>query len=363
MIRAIVLAASLACAAASSSIAAESAEEEALLARLADAPEDAEARFELGRAYFERRLDRAAEFQLRQALADALSPVSAAEARQLLAALQRRRRWIVSFDSALLPDRGADGLDAAASDGSGFGVAAVASAEHRAPIGEATRLSVQAAGFGRLFESADLNDATATVLAGPLWLLEGDDLWSLRAFAQSRWVANAKELDSIGVELATRRSLSGRLRGFARATVREADYVLDARDGLHAGADADLVRYGPSGRFERVFGAVFRAEATARSQRFWQARLGVGAYRETGFGLGIYVEPFLVGTEYDGPDPGSGIVRTDTELGGRLRVVKRDWRLWSAAPYIELEARRVESTIARFEGTSEGLVLGFTRTF
>src|SRR5690606_4702085 len=99
----------------------------------------------------------------------------------------------------------------------------------------------------------DFHDATAPVLAGPLWLLEGDDLWSVRAFAQSRWFGQEREHDSLGVELATRRSLSNRLRAFARATVREADYALDARDGVHAGVDGDLTRFGPSGRFERAF--------------------------------------------------------------------------------------------------------------
>ncbi|GEM_PF-4916128 len=332
-----------------------------LRARLADAPGDAEARLDLARIYFEEHEDRAAEFNLRQALADRLSPDSAAEARDLLAALQRRRLWILTGDFSVAPSVRASEVSGAAK--SGLGISASGSVERRQPIGESLRLSLEAQAYGADYEGIAFDEYVVTGFAGPMLLQRGDDLVSLRGLVQRQWYGGARNFDAVGVELAGRRSFGDRVRLVSALTVRDIDHRFDVRDGWDAALGADLQRFGPSGRFERLFAFTRRRQAEASSQAYWFVRAGAGAYREFPYGVGLYLEPSAAVQAFDGADPPTGLERTDWLLTGRARIIKRDWRLFGSAPFLALEVTRRESSVDLYDGTDTAIRAGFTRTF
>ena len=333
-------------------------DEGALLSVLAVDPANGEARFRLGRLYYEQRRDRAADFQLRQARAQVLSEESAAAADDLLAGLQRRRRWILRGDLAVAPQTSRtitetidDSTDAEPEQtsevDSGVGIIANASLENRLPISSSMRFSTQVVGRALDYQGAQFDLMTVTALAGPLWLQEGDNLWSARPLAQRRWREGEVEFDAFGGELAMQRSVTDQVRAFARLNVRDVDFdTANERDGINASVDSTMTRYRESGGLERVFGSVFRAEAEVENQAFWFSRVGVGAYRETFAGVGVYLEPFVSLQEFDGIDDEAGIGRRNVGYGGRVRLVKQNWRaLFNAAPYLQISARRIDSNI------------------
>lgn len=333
-----------------------------LLVRLADTPEDAEARLALARIYFEDHEDRAAEFNARQALADRLSPESAEAARELLAALQRRRTWIVTADFSVSPQLQPD--PSTGNDGSGLGLSAAGSVERRQVLAESLRLSAEVQGYAAAYENGDYDDYSIVALLGPLWLQRGDDLVSLRALAQRRWYGGEEEYSAVGGELAAQRSFGDRIRAIGSLTVRDLEYdTANLRDGWDATATADIQRFGPRGAFDRAFAVLGRTEAEASWHSWWFTRLGVGAYREFGWGIGVYVEPSAAVQTFNGADPVAGGGRTDWLLSGRLRVVKRDWRLFDSSPFAEFEVTRIDSNVRLYDRTDKGVVLGLTRTF
>ncbi|MEM1150128.1 MAG: surface lipoprotein assembly modifier [Pseudomonadota bacterium] len=350
--------------------------EDALLSDLSETPTDYRARLLLADLYFQERRDAAAEFAARQALADANAAGDAAAvdgAKSILEALQRRRRWVFTADATLAPDTSREFLLPGDMDGdpailvereSGLGLEGFASLEHRIPVGENALLSVQAFGRGEVFEVDAFNTLDVTLLAGPAFLLGGDDILRARALYQKRWFGGDPEFDAYGGELSVAQSPTPRLRTFARLTVRDIDFDGEtARDAVAVTLDGDVSRFGEAGRIERVFGLVFYNEAEADNQSFWFARIGAGAYREVPGALGIYLEPSIAVQVFDGEDPIQEAAREDVELMALARVSKRDWRVFSAAPFLSVEVRQRSSTVDRLEGTETALRAGFTRSF
>jgi len=351
-------------------------DEQAILANLSQNPTDYRARLRLAALYFDERRDAAAEFAARQALADANASGDSDAvqgAKDILEALQRRRRWVFTADATIAPDTSREFLVPGEAEGdpailverdSGLGLEGFASLEHRVPLGEDTLLSLQAFGRGEGYEDGDFNTLDTTLLAGPAFLLGGDDILRARALYQRRWFGGQAELDAYGAELSLARSPTPRLRTFARLTLRDVDFDGEtARDALAIALDGDISRFGEAGRIERVFGLVFFNDAEAASQSFWFARLGAGAYREVPGAIGVYVQPSLAVQVFDGEDPIQMEAREDTELAGLVRISKRDWRVFSAAPFISLEVSQLYSTIDRLEGTETAVQAGFTRSF
>ncbi len=328
--------------------------ERRLLERLADDPQDAMARLALGRLYLEARRDRAAVFQLRQALAGDLSAQAAQEARGLLEALERRRRWFATGDVFFVGDE----------EDRGFGGIGVGSLEHRVLLGEDLRLSVRGVGRAAVFEDSAENTVDLTVLAGPLWLGRGDNVTTVRALVGRRWLDGAIDVDSVGLQAEISRTFDDRVRTFTSLTARELDYAnRDDLDGQLYSAFTDLIRFGRGGRFERANVSLSRFEARDEFQRYWFAQLGVGAYREVRYGFGLYAEPFVNWQDFDGLDPTDNAAREDLGLGVRARITKRDWRVASAAPFVQATTRTVNSTLSRFDRDETSVEFGFTRTF
>ncbi|MEL6955265.1 MAG: surface lipoprotein assembly modifier [Pseudomonadota bacterium] len=352
------------------------ASEDQLLEELSQSPDNAGARLALARLYFRENRDAAADFAARQALADAAAAgqtENVAQARDLLEALQRRRRWVFTADATIAPDTSREFLIPGETEDdpstllerdSGLGIEGFASLERRIPIGDDTLLSLQGFGRGEAFEEDDFNTLDVTLLAGPAFLLGGDDILRARALYQQRWFGGEAEFDAIGGEFSLAQSPTPRLRTFARLTVRDVDFDGEtARDALAVSLDGDISRYGEAGRIERVFGILFYNDADAADQSFWFARLGAGAYREVPGAIGIYVEPSVAAQIFDGEDPIALEAREDTELRGLVRVSKRDWRVLSAAPFLSLEVSQLYSTIDRLEGVETAVQAGFTRSF
>ncbi|MEL6285953.1 MAG: surface lipoprotein assembly modifier [Pseudomonadota bacterium] len=349
--------------------------EAGLLAVLRDNPGDGSARLALGRLYYDTRRDRAAEFSIRQALASGLDEAGRAEARDLLAGLQRRRRWVFTADAALAPETdrlvtrtvdgpGGEPVTVETTESSGPGIEAFANLEYRAPLGEDTRLSVEGFVSTQQFAEGEFSRSRLIGFAGPLFLLEGDNRWSVRALVERSWDDDAVEFDAIGGEVTTQRSLTDRLRLFARFQVRDVDHdTFDARDGQTFGVDADLGRFGIGGRFERVFGVGFRFDAAADEESFWFYRAGVGGFRELPLAIGLYVQPSLSYQRFDGASAADPEAREDLEAEVLFRVSKRDWRVFSAAPFVSVEVSQRESNLDRLDTTETAFQAGFTRSF
>ncbi|MEM7767648.1 MAG: surface lipoprotein assembly modifier [Pseudomonadota bacterium] len=350
-------------------------DEATLLGALREDPADAGARLALGRLYYETRRDRAAEFNIRQALASGLDRGGREAARALLADLQRRRRWVFTADAALAPETtrvvtrtvtAGDGMPVTRSEteSSGIGIEAFADLEYRAPLGEDLRISVEGFAQTEQFAEEDFGRSRLVGFAGPLFLLDGDNRWSVRGLVERSWDGGEPEFQGVGAEVSTRRTLTDRLRLFARAQYRDLDYdSFDARDGQSVGVDADLGRFGLGGRFERVFGVAFRADTMAEDQSFWFYRAGVGAFRELPYAIGVYVQPSVAFQSFDGPGGTDTDAREDVETDMLFRVSKRDWRVLSAAPFVSVEVSYRDSNIDRLDDTDTAFQAGFTRSF
>ncbi|MEL6567833.1 MAG: surface lipoprotein assembly modifier [Pseudomonadota bacterium] len=350
--------------------------EQTLLSALSDTPTDYKVRLLLADMYFTENRDAAAEFAARQALADADAAGDAdivQRAKDLLEALQRRRRWVFTADATVAPDTTREFLVPGETEDdpstlierqSGIGLEGFASLERRIPMGEDTLLSIQGFGRGEVFEEDDFNTLDVTLLAGPAFLLGGDDILRTRALYQRRWFGGEAEFSAFGGEVSLARSPTPRLRTFGRLTLRNIDYDGEtARDAIAVSLDGDISRFGEAGRIERIFGLLFYNDAEAANQSFWFARLGAGAYREVPGAIGIYIEPSVSAQVFDGEDPVQLEAREDTEVRGLVRVSKRDWRVFSAAPFLSLEVSQLYSTIDRLEGTETSVRAGFTRSF
>lgn len=346
-----------------------------LLALIGERPEDGPARLEFARREFAARRDRSAAFNARQALATGLGEAEAAEARSLLAALQRRRSWIATFDAALAPqtsrsefidpdpDNGTSDDVVLATEQSGVGLTATGSVENRLSLGEDLRWSTLAFSRTQVFADNDFNEVFLTVLAGPLLLQEGENLIGLRALAEQRWLGGEEDFFAWGGQAFAQARIDDRLIAFGRATVRDVDDTFDGQDGQTYGLDGTVSRFGAKGRFERVFARAFRADLDASTQSFWFASAGAGAYRETLFGLGIFVEPRISWQRFNGFDATELRAREDWRFGTLVRTVKRDWRLFGTSPFIALDIEYLASNIDRFDTTETTIQAGLTRTF
>ena len=152
--------------------------------------------------------------------------------------------------------------------------------------------------------------------------------------------------------------------GVGFAPVRDVDHdTFDARDGQTFGVDADLGRFGIGGRFERVFGVGFRFDAAADEESFWFYRAGVGGFRELPLAIGLYVQPSLSYQRFDGASAADPEAREDLEAEVLFRVSKRDWRVFSAAPFVSVEVSQRESNLDRLDTTETAFQAGFTRSF
>lgn len=347
-----------------------------LLARIDDNPADGAARLEFAKREFARRRDQSAEFNARQALnTGTLTDTQAFEAREILSALQRRRKWIFNFDASFAPatnrqefidpdpDNETDEDVVLQTIDSGVGVIGFGSVENRIELTENTRWSTEVFSTATIFTNPDFNAYFLAVRSGPLFLQSGDDRIGLRALSEVRWLGQERDFLAAGAEAFVQRSLTDRLVGFGRLTFRGVDDSFDGQDGITYAADGTVTRFGRDGRFERVFGLVFRADLEADNQSFWFGRVGFGVFREAGFGLGILVEPSISFQSFEGIDSTGGIRRQDWRYGGRLRAVKRDWRLFGTSPFVSLTVQRLESNIDAFDATQTTVNAGFTRTF
>lgn len=346
-----------------------------LLALIADQPGNGPARLEFARREFAARRDRSAAFNARQAIATGLGEEEAAEARSLLSALQRRRSWIATFDAALAPqtsrsefvdpdpDNGTSDDAVLVSEGSGVGLTATGSVENRLALGQNLRWSTLAFNRTQVFTDRDFNEVFLTVLAGPLLLQDGENLIGLRALAEQRWLGGKEDFFAWGGQAFVQRRINDRLVAFGRATVRDVDDIFDGQDGQTYGIDGTVSRFGAEGRFERVFATAFRADLGISSQSFWFASAGAGAYRETLFGLGIFVEPRVAWQRFNGLDATDLRAREDWRFGTLVRTVKRDWRLFGTSPFIALDIEYLASSIDRFDTTETTIQAGLTRTF
>lgn len=334
------------------------------------------ARLEFSRREFERRRDASAGFNARQALATgSLTEEEIEEARQILSALQKRRRWIINFDASLAPatsrqeffdpdpDNGSEDDIVLQTVNSGVGVIGFGSVENRIPLSETVRWSSLIFTQGALFTNGDFNSIFVSTRFGPLILQDGDDRIGVRGLAEARWLGGEIDFEAYGGEAFVQRSIGERWVGFGRLSIRTVDDSFDSQDGETYGLDGVLTRFGPSGRFERVFGTIFRAELDAANQSFWFGSAGFGVFRETIFGLGVLIEPSASFQRFNGVDSVAGIARQDWRYGARMRVVKRDWRIFGTSPFVSLSLQRQESNIDTFDTTRTTVNAGFTRTF
>ena len=216
---------------------------------------------------------------------------------------------------------------------------------------------------GAFFTNSDFNSILVSTRFGPLYFQEGDDRIGIRGLAEARWLGGELDFEAYGGEAFVQRSIATRWVGFGRLTVRAVDDSFDSQDGLTYSVDGVLSRFGQSGRFERLFATVFRADLDASIQSFWFGSIGFGVFRETLFGLGVLVEPSVSVQRFNGTDAIAGTARQDWRYGALTRVVKRNWRLFGTSPFVSLSVQRQESNIDMFDTTRTTVNAGLTRTF
>lgn len=240
----------------------------------------------------------------------------------------------------------------------GFG-----SVENRIALGDSLRWSSLVFAQAALFTDSDFNAFFVSSRFGPLLLQNGDDQVGVRGLAEGRWLGGDLDFEAYGAEAFFQRSIGTRWVGFGRLTVRSVDDSFDSQDGETYGVDGVLTRFGPEGRFERVFATAFRADLESSNQSFWFGRFGFGVFRETIFGLGLLVEPSASYQRFNGIDLLGGEARADWRYGARVRGVKRDWRFFGTSPFVSVSVQRQESNIDAFDTTRTTVNAGLTRTF
>ena len=219
----------------------------ALHTMLIDRPGLVRVRLELARAFFLKGEDSLARVHFERVLAGKPVAPVVANVQRFLAEIRARRRWTMYLGAAMSPDSNIGG----ASDGqiiyindlpfrrdaeelttSGIGVSVWTGGEYQYPLGDRLRLRLGGDLSRQDYGGSKFDQTSASVHAGPRWLVDRDTEVSLVGNARRRWAGTSPSNDDLGARVEAGHRLTPRIKVNGRASwYRRDNRTKDFLDG------------------------------------------------------------------------------------------------------------------------------------
>lgn len=360
---------------------AEAGREDEALARLeaflAQHPDDAVARFQLGELRYRRRHDQAAAQAYRLALAGALDPMRQRMAESRLTQLAQRKPWRAWVGAAIAPDSNFNSatdagiveifglpfrLNDEARRKAGVGFQAYGGVEYSHKVSENMALRASVSGAVTDFSGSFADNASLSLRAGPEWRLAPTAVVSVQAGRSYRWFGGT--LYETGAGLTGEADIYGHNRRYNAVIQAEKikDHLGGTRDGWRYGVSLARTRYLSASTLWRLSGSANRREMNA-AESYTQTQIGVGRLFSGPLTTTIYAELSGVHRTYDGVQTAFGKQREDNEASLEVRISKRDWVIRGAQPYVSVLGVQSRSSIDLYSYSRTRVEFGFTREF
>ena len=344
----------------------------ALHTMLIDRPGLVRVRLELARAFFLKGEDSLARSHFERVLAGKPPASVVANVQRFLAEIRARRRWTMYLGAAMSPDSNIGGAsdeqiiyindlpfrrDAEELTTSGIGVSVWTGGEYQYPLGDRLRLRLGGDLSRQDYGGSKFDQTSASVHAGPRWLVHRDTEVSLVGNARRRWTGTSPSNDDLGARVEARHRLTPRIRVNGRASWYRRDNR--TRDFL----DGPILDFTLGGSWVilpilRADGAAGYARERPKSERWRNAsrwlRLGASVALPLGFNVGGSGE--LRMTDYEGnwfPFTPDGAPREDRTRILRATVHNRAFTLYGFSPQLVVtnEARDTNAQLYDYKRT------------
>ena len=344
----------------------------ALRTMLIDRPGLVRVRLELARAFFLKGEDGLARSHFERVLAGKPVAPVVANVQRFLAEIRARRRWTMYLGAAMSPDSNIGGAsdeqviyindlpfrrDAEELTTSGIGVSVWTGGEYQYPLGDRLRLRLGGDLSRQDYGGSKFDQTSASVHAGPRWLVDRDTEVSLVGTARRRWAGTAPSNDDLGARVEVGHRLTPRIRVNGRASwYRRDNRTRDFLDGPIL--DVTLGGSWVILPILRADGAAGYASERPKSERWRNAsrwlRLGASVALPLGFNVGGSGE--LRMTDYEGnwfPFTPDGAPREDRTRILRATVHNRAFTLYGFSPQLVVtnEARDTNAQLYDYKRT------------
>ena len=344
----------------------------ALHIMLIDRPGLVRVRLELARAFFLKGEDSLARRHFERVLAGKPVAPVVANVQRFLAEIRARRRWTMYLGAAMSPDSNIGGAsdeqiiyindlpfrrDAEELTTSGIGVSVWTGGEYQYPLGDRLRLRLGGDLSRQDYGGSKFDQTSASVRAGPHWLVDRDTELSLVVNARRRWTGTAPSNDDLGARVEAGHRLTPRIRVNGRASwYRRDNRTKDFLDGPIL--DVTLGGSWAILPILRADGAAGYAHERSKSERWRNAsrwlRLGASVALPLGFNVGGSGE--LRMTDYEGnwfPFTPDGAPREDRTRILRATVHNRAFTLYGFSPQLVVtnEARDTNAQLYDYKRT------------
>ena len=329
-------------------------------------------RLELARAFFLKGEDSLARSHFERVLAGKPVAPVVANVQRFLAEIRARRRWTMYLGAAMSPDSNIGGAsdeqviyindlpfrrDAEELTTSGIGVSVWTGGEYQYPLGDRLRLRLGGDVSRQDYGGSKFDQTSASVHAGPRWLVDRDTEVSLVGNARRRWTGTSPSNDDLGARVEAGHRLTPRIRVNGRASwYRRDNRTKDFLDG-------PILDFTLGGSWVilpilRADGAAGYASERPKSERWRNAsrwlRLGASVALPLGFNVGGSGE--LRWTDYEGnwfPFTPDGAPREDRTRILRATVHNRAFTLYGFSPQLVVtnEARDTNAQLYDYKRT------------
>lgn len=347
--------------------------------RLADSRSDSLARFQVAEIHFELKRDRAATLAYRLALAGDLEDFRRQVSLQRLRQIDDRRTWRFDAGLAVAPDSNLNG-GAAASTINLFGLPFELSDEARRQSGVTLsgegsmsrqwRLSardrLEAGLAASVVQPSDerFDQTRATAYVQIAHRIDDRSTAFLSASSQRSWI-DGEAFEQRHAAAFTFEVLSANnVHWLARSEfgVRQSPFG-EVQDGHDATLQATRTKYlGPTS-FWRTTAALSDIDLKAQALSYQRVSISAGRLYALPSAVTAYMEPYAAHRRFKAVSPFFGVQRRDVEYGLNVRLAKRDWNVFGAFPFVQLNFLRSTSNVALGEFGRERVELGVTREF
>ncbi|MFL6725032.1 MAG: surface lipoprotein assembly modifier [Sphingomicrobium sp.] len=317
-------------------------------------------RLELARTLFMEKKDEQADYHFRLAAGEHPPAQVTRNIVRFREAIRARRAWRFNFDVGFAPDSNINSatdkqtldiyglpfrLDPTARARSGTGTFAGGDASIRLNRFGSVPIYLGAYGRWLSYRDHDFDDAYAGAEAGPEFQLPGGRLRTT-ATGLMRWYGERPLVTSLGTQLDYEKLVGDKWTVGGKLLVRHNDYAR-RRDVDGWDAEARVSAGRPLGPATLAFAylGIERSWANDPGQAFWREALGIGIFKEIGWGLRPQLAIDLARRMGDGPLAPFGRKRRDWLLQGSFSIYKRDWNVGGFAPSLSLTTTRNFSTV------------------
>lgn len=345
---------------------------------LAKHPEVVRVRLELARSLLmDGQYDRA-ERDFEFVLAGDVPPNVAANINRFLEQIYARRTWRFRFNMAVAPDTNINNAtDSATVDifglpfslgqdarrTSGIGLFASGGVEYRPRLNNQVRLLTNLQAQRTEYKGKQFDDTIVSGSLGPE-ITEGRTVWSVTGTGFRRWYGTSGYNTGVGAQLDVTTRLTGTFGIELNLLAEDVHYDQDP------GHSGPLLSTLVSGIFSltpasslRLRVGLNREFTHANFQRSTAYRVGFDYYREFPWGMTVTVSPDFVYRPFDAVHPAFGVKRSDKLYEVDVQILKRDFKVFGFAPYINYSFTRNVSNVSIYRFSRNRVGFGFTRFY